>query len=95
MEKIDWKNPPQELRFVVDLKNGKVDYISDDINHKGYDTKTNIKKAFACGSKLVNIAISESGPFSKWALIPEKDHVDYIEREKMTNNLRHLTYKKI
>mgnify|MGYP001558680310 CR=1 FL=1 len=38
MEKIDWSNPPQELRFVVNQQNNNVDYISDDTNHKSYDT---------------------------------------------------------
>jgi len=91
MDQIDWNNPPQELRFVVNQKDNRVDYISDDINHRGYDTKLNIKRAFASGSKLVNIAISENGPFSKWKLVPEEDHTDYIDEIVK----RHLTYRRI
>ena len=93
MEIIDWNNPPNQLRFVVNLNTGEVDYISDDLNHKGYNTKPEIERVFASGSRLVNIVINTKEPFHKYKLILETDHVDCIIKEKIS--IRHLTYEKI
>lgn len=94
MENIDWNNPPDKLRFLVDSHTRKVIYINDEINQAEYDTLQGIKETFASGQGLVNIVLSENGPSSKWKLIP-KSHADYLGEGKKGMSRIHLIYEKI
>ena len=63
-EKVDWvKNPPKELRVVIDLKTGQIRWAQDDTKMRGLKMKQSLLETFASGSEKIEIMLSGNGPF--------------------------------
>jgi len=80
MEKVDWENPPKEIRFTRNLKTRKITYARDVSVKPFKDLKIrySLLEVFAAGSETVNITLGSKGSFSKYEKI--KDSSYYIKK---------------
>ncbi len=92
MKKLDWNNPPEQIRLVVNLQEQKNTYVQDTSTSESLKIANSIFKVFSAGSNLVNLTDIQKGLSLRYQKID--GFSKYIKDEKGKELLvRDLTYR--
>ncbi len=73
--KVDWKNPPKELLFVINPITGKVEKIRDENLQEDLRIKSPFLELFVWGSETVDLNFGEP-PYLEYERVRDKSEYE-------------------